>query len=291
MRPTSRNLCGQVRFPDQDFGIAFPFKGLLWNSMLHSPVRFAIVSPGSWGRRLLEAAAQSQLLEFVGVWSRSERNRDEIVSLYGGRAFPEFESLSGDPAVEAVILPTPHFLHFPQTMASLEAGKHVFVEKPIANTVEEAEQMDRAARDRGLVLAVGLQGRRTGGARMARRMIEEGRLGKVVMAVAVQCAPLTAFQAYRDGDWEVDPEKNPGGPLDNLGSHYMDLLQYLLGPPAKEFSPSASRARRWRRIAREKRSSCRRSRIEPRTGSYGGGVNRLANRFENEAICEIALRE
>ncbi len=192
------------------------------------PVRFAIVSPARWGRLLLDAARASRALAFAGVWSRSGENRDAVVAAYGGTAYPTLDDLLADPGVEAVVLPTPHFLHHPQAMAAFAAGKHVFVEKPIANTLDEAREMQRAAASRGLVLAVGLQGRRTGGVRKAKAMIDQGEIGRLVMAVAVQGAPIGGN--YQPGDWEIDPERNPGGPLLNLGVHYMDVMQYLFGP-------------------------------------------------------------
>ncbi len=192
------------------------------------PVRYAIVSPARWGRLLLDAARESGRLEFAGVWSRSAANADDIVRAYGGRAYPTYEALLADSTIEAVLLPTPHFLHHPQAMAAFAAGKHVFVEKPIANTLDEAREMQEASEARKLVLAVGLQGRRTGGARKARELITSGALGDLVMAVAVQGAAIAS--AYSETDWEVDPLKNPGGPLLNLGVHYMDVMQFLLGP-------------------------------------------------------------
>lgn len=199
-----------------------------WIETVMPPVRFAIVSPARWGRLLLDAARVSPRLEFAGAWSRSADNVAEVVAKYGGRAFATFEDLLAAEDVEAVVLPTPHFLHHPQAMAAFAAGKHVFVEKPIANALDEARDMQRMAIENGLVLAVGLQGRRTAGVRRAKELLDSGELGEPIMAIAVQSAPIAGN--YRDGDWEIDPAKNPGGPLLNLGVHYMDVMQFLLGP-------------------------------------------------------------
>lgn len=195
---------------------------------LEKPVRFAIASPARWGRLLLDAAKTSPKLEFAGVWSRNPDNRADIVAAYGGSEYASLERLLADRSIEAVLLPTPHFLHHPQTMSALRAGKHVFVEKPMANTLSEAEDMRRASDAAGLVLAIGLQGRRTAGVRRAREILDSGEIGNVVMAVAVHAASIA--DSYAAGDWEIDPVKNPGGPLLNLGVHYMDVMQYLLGP-------------------------------------------------------------
>src|SRR5258706_11286293 len=88
--------------------------------------------------------------------------------------------------------------------------------------------MRDAARATQLILAVGHQGRRTGAARKARALIDAGEIGRVVHLVAVQGFP-SAFGWSAD-HWRRDPARLPGGPLDELGVHYFDLMRYLVGP-------------------------------------------------------------
>jgi predicted dehydrogenase len=133
-----------------------------------------------------------------------------------------------DPTIEAVMLPTPHFLHCDQALQALSAGKHVFVEKPIATSIADAEKMRDAARAAKRVLAVGHQGRRTGAARKARALITGDEIGRVVHLVAVQGFP-NAF-GWAPGHWRRDPALLPGGPVDDLGVHYFDLMRYFAGP-------------------------------------------------------------
>ena len=191
-------------------------------------VTFGIVSPANWGRRLLDAARHTPLLRFGGVFSRDQHNARQIVRDYGSRIFPSYDALLADPEIDAVLLPTPHFLHREQAEQAFFAGKHVFVEKPIATSIADAEAMRDAARAAGRVLAVGHQGRRTGAARKARALITAGEIGRVVHLVAVQGFPL-AF-GWAQGHWRRDPARLPGGPLDELGVHYFDLMRYLAGP-------------------------------------------------------------
>ncbi len=207
--------------------------------MTYEAVRFAIVSPARWGRLLLDAARESDKLTLAAVCSRSAERAEAVTADYGGKVYTDYDALLADPAVEAVVLPTPHFLHFPQTMAALAAGKHVFVEKPMANSLDEARQMKQQAEATNRVLAVGLQGRRTGGIRKAKAMIDGGELGQIALAVAVHSAPIA--QNYTADDWETQADKIPGGPLDNLGVHYADLMPFLLGP-VKRVSGFYSRA-------------------------------------------------
>lgn len=197
--------------------------------MSYPAVRFAIISPAHWGRLLLNSVRESPKLAFAGVWGRNTENAADIVANYGGRAYPSYEALLADDTIEAVLLPTPHFLHYPQSMAAMQAGKHVFVEKPIANHLYEAHDMQRISEERGLVLSVGLGGRRTGGARKVKEMLDQGELGKVAMVVVMHGSPQVHV-TYQEGDWETSPDLMPGGILDQLGVHYAEMLQYLFGP-------------------------------------------------------------
>jgi predicted dehydrogenase len=193
-----------------------------------APVRFGVVSPGRWGRKLLEAARATPRLHLVGVASRNAATSAAIAAEFGGRVYPDYAALLEDPDIEAVLLPTPHFLHHSQTLAALRAGKHVFVEKPLATTLEQGAEMLRASRESGRVVAVGHQGRHTGGIRRVQAMIAAGDLGRVVLVAIVQGFPHALFRG--GDDWRTTADAVPGGPLDELGVHYFDVLRCLFGP-------------------------------------------------------------
>lgn len=193
-----------------------------------TPVRFAVVSPGRWGRKLLDAAKATPTLQFAGIFSRQAENVRDITTHYGGQAYASYEALLADPAIEAVILPTPHFLHHAQTIQALAAGKHVFVEKPLATTLEQGAEMLAKAEQAGRVVAVGHQGRHTGGIRKVKAMLAAGELGEVAAVVVVQGYPHFLFQ--KENDWRNAAHLIPGGQLDELGVHYFEVLQFLFGP-------------------------------------------------------------
>lgn len=193
-----------------------------------APVAFGIVSPSHWGRKLLDAARNTPLLRFGGVFSRDPSNAADVARAYGGKSYSSYAALLGDPEIEALLLPTPHFLHREQAEQAIAAGKHVFIEKPIATSIPDAEAIRDAARKAKRVVAVGHQGRRTGAARKARALINAGAIGRVVHLVAVQGFP-SAF-GWRDDHWRRNSALLPGGPLDELGVHYFELMRYLAGP-------------------------------------------------------------
>ncbi|WP_086846165.1 Gfo/Idh/MocA family protein [Streptomyces coeruleofuscus] len=133
--------------------------------------------------------------------------------------------------VDLVDICTPGDSHAEIALAALAAGKHVLCEKPLANTVEEATTMVRAAEEahrRGQVAMVGFNYRRVPATALARRMVAEGRLGRL------RHVRVTYLQ-----DWLVDPEfpltwrlrkeQAGSGSLGDLGAHIIDLAQYLVG--------------------------------------------------------------
>jgi predicted dehydrogenase len=133
--------------------------------------------------------------------------------------------------IDLVDICTPGDSHAEIALAALAAGKHVLCEKPLANSVEEAEAMTRAAEEaqaRGQLAMVGFNYRRVPATALARRMVAEGRIGKLRH---VRVAYLQ--------DWLVDPEfpltwrlrrEHAGsGSLGDLGAHIVDLAQYLAG--------------------------------------------------------------
>ncbi|MBL9202277.1 MAG: Gfo/Idh/MocA family oxidoreductase [Opitutaceae bacterium] len=205
---------------------------------ISAPVAFGIVSPGRWGKILLDAAKDVPGLRLAGVCGRDAANAAAVAEKFGGRVLPSYDDLLADPAIEAVVVPTPHFLHHAQTLAALRAGKHVFVEKPIAPTLAEGEGMAREAAARGRVLAVGHQMRFMGFARRLRAMLDAGELGTLAHIAIVHGYPL--MLEAKAGDWRTAPEHVPGGPLDEFGVHYFDLLAFLCGP-ARRVTGSVNR--------------------------------------------------
>ncbi|HEX8854052.1 MAG TPA: Gfo/Idh/MocA family oxidoreductase [Thermoleophilaceae bacterium] len=185
----------------------------------------ALVGTGMWGPRLA-AAAERAGLRLVTCFSRDDERRGEFAERFSCQAAASFEDAIGHPEVGGVILATPNDVHAEQALACAERGRHVFVEKPIADTTEAGERMREACETAGVTLMVGHAFRRLGAARRAKELVDEGALGRVVLAEANFSLPgklgPQAWRYYRD--------RNPGGPLMQLGIHHVDTLAHLLGP-------------------------------------------------------------
>ncbi|HEV3378026.1 MAG TPA: Gfo/Idh/MocA family oxidoreductase [Thermoleophilaceae bacterium] len=185
----------------------------------------AIVGTGMWGPRLA-AAARRAGLELVACFSRDEDRRSAFAAKFECEPAPTFEHAVGHPRVEGVVLATPNDVHEEQALACAERGRHVFVEKPIADRVEAGERMRRACADAGVTLMVGHAFRRLGAARRVKELVDGGALGRVVLAEANMSLP----GSFRPGAWRAHRDRNPGGPIMQLGIHHVDTLAYWLGP-------------------------------------------------------------
>jgi UDP-N-acetyl-2-amino-2-deoxyglucuronate dehydrogenase len=185
----------------------------------------AIVGTGMWAPRLA-AAAQRAGLELVTCFSRDERKRGEFAGRFGCAPAASLEEAIGHPRAEGVVLATPNDVHEEQTLACAERGRHVFVEKPIAESTEAGERMRHACAEAGVTLMVGHAFRRLGASRRVKQLIDDGALGRVVLAEA----NMSLTGSFKPGAWRARRERDPGGPIMQLGIHHVDTLAYWLGP-------------------------------------------------------------
>jgi predicted dehydrogenase len=196
--------------------------------MPYEPVRVGCLGMGWWSDVLADAMKRSGKLKIVACYTRSEQKRQAFASRYDCRQAPSYQALLEERAIEAIINTTPNNVHAETTEAAARAGKHVFLDKPIANTVADARSLTQACRTAGVVLALGYQRRKESHFRWIRRQIEAGVFGQLVNAEA---------NISRDRLGKIDlssrrytAEGMPGGVMLQIGIHYSDVLEYLIGP-------------------------------------------------------------
>jgi predicted dehydrogenase len=185
----------------------------------------AIIGTGMWAPRIAAAAARAEL-EIVTCFGRDETRRHEFAEKVGCEAASSFEAAIEHPEVQGVLLITPNEVHEEQAIACAERGRHVFVEKPIADSIAAGARMSDVCADAGVTLMVGHAFRRLGASRQAKELVDEGALGRVVLAEANFSLP----GKFPPHAWRAHRESNPGGPIMQLGIHSIDTLAYLLGP-------------------------------------------------------------
>jgi predicted dehydrogenase len=196
--------------------------------MAAEPVRVACIGMGWWSDVLADAIQRSDKLKIVACYSRSPEKRQAFAAKYGGRAADRYEAILDDRGVEAIVNTTPNDVHLETTRAAAAARKHVFLDKPIANTIADARAITAACRDAGVVLALGYQRRRESPFRWIRRQIDDGVFGRLVNAEAnISRDRLGKIDL---GSWRYTAKGMPGGVMLQIGIHYTDVLEYLLGP-------------------------------------------------------------
>jgi len=192
-------------------------------------LRVVSVGLGWWSDELAKAVhGRTDTLRVTGCASRSAAKCAAFAERFGARPYESYEAVLRDPAIDGVILTTPHSLHADHAIAAARAGKHVFVEKPLALTAASAGAAVEACARSGVVLAVG-HNRRFGPAAAAlKRMVEAGELGTILHAEANFSSP--GALSYTPDRWRASRTESPAGALAALGIHMIDTLAWLLGP-------------------------------------------------------------
>ncbi|MCD6291435.1 MAG: Gfo/Idh/MocA family oxidoreductase [Anaerolineae bacterium] len=154
--------------------------------------------------------------------------------------YTSYEELLKRDDIDAVSIALPNFLHAPATLAALEAGKHVLVEKPLAMTVEEGEEMVEAARRAGRKLMIAFNYRFRGDSQTIKRQLDAGLLGDIYFTRA---GWLRQSGIPGLGSWFTDKSRSGGGPLIDLGVHVLDLSMWLMGSPEPVAASGATYAK------------------------------------------------
>ena len=198
-------------------------------------LNFASVGLGWWGDQLAQAVQRSGAARVASCFARSADARAMFASTHGCDTADSFEQLLEDDSIDALVLATPHSTHLTQIKAAAEAGKHVFVEKPLTVAYSEAIEAARAARAAGVVLQVGHHRRRVAATRALRRRVDDGGFGLVHLIEAKMTSPTDITP--RRG-WRGDAQECPLGGMTALGVHMVDSIQYLGGEITSVYATS-----------------------------------------------------
>ncbi|UOO77156.1 Gfo/Idh/MocA family oxidoreductase [Neisseria sp. Dent CA1/247] len=193
-------------------------------------IKFALVGCGRISNNHFGSfEALKDQCEIVGVCDIDPANLQAAVERTGAKGYASYTEMLADTDADIIVLTTPSGLHPDQAVQALEAGFHVVTEKPMATRLHDGERMVKAADKAGKRLFVVKQNRLNATLQMLKRAVEENRFGKICMV------HLNVFwtrpQSYYDqgggwrGTWEFD-----GGAFMNQASHYVDLMEWLIGP-------------------------------------------------------------
>jgi len=190
-------------------------------------LNWIVVGVGDITRKRVIPAIQAETRSYLyGIVTRDPAK----AAPYATRVWRSLTEALRDPAAQAVYVASPVFLHAPQTIESLWAGKHVLCEKPMAMNEPEAHVMVRAAEESGKTLGVAYYRRAYPKVQRAKKLLEAGAIGKPVFA---ELTSHSWFDGQGPRSWLVDPAKSGGGPLYDIASHRIDILNFFFGQPLR----------------------------------------------------------
>ncbi|MGI9521113.1 MAG: Gfo/Idh/MocA family protein [Hyphomicrobiaceae bacterium] len=197
--------------------------------MSAQPFKVASIGIGWWSDVLADAAGRTEgRVEVVSCYTRSADKRQAFAEKYGCATANHLDDILADADIDGIINTTPNHVHLESTIAAARAQKHVFLDKPIANTIGEAKQITQICKDAGVTLGVGYQRRREGHFRWIKQRIDSGDFGVMVQAEANISRDREG--KFDLGHWRYTAEGMPGGVMLQIGLHYVDVLMMLLGP-------------------------------------------------------------
>jgi predicted dehydrogenase len=158
--------------------------------------------------------------------------RSKFEAQFGAKAFDSVEKLAAQPGLDAVYVATPHQFHAAHTSLAASFGKHVLVEKPMAMSVAECDQMIDACRSADVRLGVAYYRRFYPLVARMRQLLDGGSIGTPLAISAVTATPF-AISPGEQGYWRVDPDQGGGGALMDIGSHRIDIFRYFFGEIAE----------------------------------------------------------
>ena len=188
----------------------------------------AIVGLGRWGRTLVNSIqGKSDRLRFTHAVSRDPARVQGFGAEQGLKIVGSLDEALAEPALEAIVLATPHSQHLDQILAAAAAGKHVFCEKPLTLSRAEAERAVAICEKAGVVLGVGHDKRFFPAMAELARIVASGELGTVLHIEGNFSNEVAAAQFT---PWRNSAEESPAGGLTGTGIHVLDSFVRMVGP-------------------------------------------------------------
>lgn len=179
--------------------------------------------------------------KLVAVSSSNAEKAAKYAGEYGCKYYTDYDEMLNDSEIDVICICTPNGAHREYCIKAAGAGKHVMVEKPIEVTLEAADDMIKACRDAGVKLSCVSQHRYDDAMLKLKKAIDEGQFGQLNFG-ASHTKWYRTQEYYDNGKWRGTWELDGGGALINQSIHYIDLLQYAMGPVEEVSAYCATRA-------------------------------------------------
>ena len=204
----------------------------------NTKLKMAVIGVGTMGSAHARDIAGMDDACLAAVCDTDRERAERVAGLYGVEAYLNFEELLAKGRTDAVVIATPHYAHTPISIACLERGIHVLVEKPLAVHVNDGRKMIAACEKArlqypGLVFAIMFQQRTYSYWRKVKQLIEAGELGRLVRATWIITDWFRTQAYYDNGGWRATWKGEGGGVLLNQCPHNLDLYQWFFGLPRR----------------------------------------------------------
>ena len=186
-----------------------------------------IVGLGWWGQVLARSITSSSKIKVVKGFTRTPSNAAEFIEETKLEMCASYEAMLQEKSIEAVILATPHSMHLEQIKLAANAGKHIFVEKPITLSLKESREALEVTRQAGVTLAVGFQRRGHPSMVKALSAVRDGKIGRIIHVEGHQSAP--GLRIYKPGSWRQELDEQPAGGMTGMGIHLLDSMVSVMG--------------------------------------------------------------
>jgi UDP-N-acetyl-2-amino-2-deoxyglucuronate dehydrogenase len=206
-------------------------------------LNFGIIGCGRIAHKHAEAIKKNEKANLLCVCDILEERAAEYKDKYGAEAhFTDYRKMLEYSGLDVVNICTPSGMHAEMGIAAAQAGKHVIVEKPMALSLKDADDLIGACDESGVKLAVCFQNRFNPPVQKLRRALEEGRFGKLTHASAI-VRWFRPQDYYDQAPWRGTRAMD-GGCLMNQSIHNIDLLQWMMGPVESVFGYTATNLRK-----------------------------------------------
>ncbi len=209
--------------------------------MRNSKLRIGIAGLGGVARNNhIPALLERDDVQIAACAEKNSERIGRIKDLFGfPLVFQDYVRMYEEAELDAVYICLPPFLHLDASMKAMERGLHVLCEKPVGRSSNEASVLKREAEKRGVIFLPGFKLRWNNNFSKARQILRSGILGKMIQVEATYITPGPYISWDPKSEWYL--EKSNMGALSDIGSHLIDLLNYLLKPGAVKLSAICSK--------------------------------------------------
>jgi predicted dehydrogenase len=192
-------------------------------------IRTAIIGVGKVSHLHAKALMNQKHGEFTAVYSRDILKAKDFASQYNVKAYSDIEEMIRDSKIDLVTICTPHPVHKDSVLKAINAGAHVLVEKPLASTLEDCDEMIAAAKEKNVLIGAISQRRFYEPVQKIRRAIDNGKIGKPILGT-INVYSWRDEAYYKSDPWRGKWKEEGGGVLVNQTPHQIDILQWFMGP-------------------------------------------------------------